>query len=370
MVSYRERGPGGTAALMAPAASIRAHGRAWAVEDDSRTHRSRPDAGFDRTRDLAATRQALVRQFAASCSQRSRSWLLDLYGEGWFHDPEVWADLAAVAAVAGPLLPGPAPSEVAVVIDEDAWAALKPGTALSRPLAYDLRAAVARMGRPVSWWLLDDVAAGRLPPQRLVVMANALWLERGRREALRAALAANGATVLWLYAPGWLSERGLGDAAAVEELTGVPVAAQPWREQAGELAIAGGSGWDLGRHRLRPPPGAAPVLAPAGGEVLGRWEDGTPGCAASGRAGYRAVLLAAPNPDHLLLARLADLAGARRLAAPGVVVDASDRLLAVSSRTGGDPALCATAAVVWPAGEAADAPLAPGGVRVLRQGGP
>lgn len=370
MVAYADRGPGGSAGLMAPAESIRLHGRAWAVEDDSRTHRSAAAAGFYRTADLAATRNAVVRQFAEAAAHRSRTWLLDLYGEGWFHDREVWADLMRVAAAAGPFAAGPAAHQVAVVVDERSWLAFKPGIALSGPLSCGLREDAARMGRPAGFWLLSDLVAGRIPPTALTVVANAVWLDGGARARLRAAVAARGGTVLWLYAPGWLSERG-ADPAAVEALTGIPVAALPWTDQPWNAAatIAGR------RIRLPAAPGAAPVLLPReapGIEVLGRDAAGRPVLAAADLPGFRSVLCALPRPGAALLGELADAAGAHRWASDGVVVSGGGGLLTLASAAGGPTGFRVpqgtAAEAVWPPGAASvpDLSLAPGETRVLR----
>jgi beta-galactosidase len=104
------------------------------------------------------------------------------------------------------------------------------GDVLTRPAVYEVRRALGRMGAPYGQYLLDDVAAGRVPA-KMVVLLTAWSLTADRRERLLAAT--RGSLRIWCYAPGYYD----GDRASLEamsELTGFKMkklaGAQAWAE--------------------------------------------------------------------------------------------------------------------------------------------
>ena len=91
--------------------------------------------------------------------------------------------------------------------------------------ALDLNQVVTmpQSGAPWDFCLLDDIADPRLPDYKLYVFLNAFYVEPARRTAIQAKLARNGATALFLYAPGYLGPDG-ESLADMQALTGIRIA--------------------------------------------------------------------------------------------------------------------------------------------------
>ena len=64
------------------------------------------------------------------------------------------------------------------------------------------------MGAPFEQLLLKDLARPDLPAYKLYIMANAFYLSAAERELVDRVVKRDGATVLWLYAPGYLADTG------------------------------------------------------------------------------------------------------------------------------------------------------------------
>ena len=78
-------------------------------------------------------------------------------------------------------------------------------------------------GAPWDFLLLDDIGSPLLPDYKLYVFLNAFCVEPARREAIHAKLKRNGATALFVYAPGYLGP-GRRIARRDAALTGIRVA--------------------------------------------------------------------------------------------------------------------------------------------------
>lgn len=63
-------------------------------------------------------------------------------------------------------------------------------------------------GASFGLYLLDDFINGRVPPCKAYVFANAFSMDGPRCEAIRGRLEREGATAVWLYAPGYLAPSG------------------------------------------------------------------------------------------------------------------------------------------------------------------
>lgn len=341
IISYADRGIGGTGMLMTPVESVTAHGKLLFTEDDSRTHRSAANAGYERTNNLEETKWTQTRNLLRSIIHNGVQWKFDLYGQGWFAEEKTWQALGALAAVAKSDAPSPYHSEIAVIVDEKSFLALRPGIELTRPLISENRRALSRTGMAdPSWWLLDDFLAGRVPPSKLTVILNAFWLSESQRKALLEQSRRVGGTVLWLYAPGFLDASG-PSLAAMTELTGFQFERVSLKgsgqsvSSVSDSVLKGIPAIDLPTF----PQGVDEYFAVLAGEGI-QAQALFPGStdiaiAAKDHAGFRSVFCAAPSLTPAFLARLAASAAVHAVAPVGTTVLNNSRLLGITCTSGG-----------------------------------
>jgi hypothetical protein len=84
---------------------------------------------------------------------------------------------------------------------------------------------LCRAGAPFEVYLVDDLADARMPDYKLYVMLECFALTDGQRAAVRRKLARPGATALWFYAPGYVTDHGLSSEAA-SEMVGMALRAE------------------------------------------------------------------------------------------------------------------------------------------------
>lgn len=235
-ISYFDRGPGGNAPSMTAAESIPLAGKMYLAEDDTATYLSLGDfPGWKEKVDtLEETNQELVRNTAQCALRNFATWWMDLGAEGWFNDPRMWAEMARLKALDQPLLDHPTPyrPEVAAVIDEESLLRVAYGAEMTTATGIShARLALGRMGCPFGQYLLDDVAAGKVPA-KLYVFLNAWYLSPGDGQKLLQST--RGATRIWCYAPGYregddnpVEAMGKLTGFRVKKMAGIKALAQP-----------------------------------------------------------------------------------------------------------------------------------------------
>ncbi|MDR3708484.1 MAG: beta-galactosidase [Capsulimonadaceae bacterium] len=220
--SYFDRGLHGSGPIMVTADSVALAGKLYIAEDDTATAKSSGNAPGSDVRMTTAeeTNQVLMRNSAEVALRNIATWWMDLGRAGWFDDPAYWMALDTFAPVEQSQLANARPfhPEIASVVDEKSVPLLAwHGHAGS--LLGDSRAALGRAGAPYGQYLQDDVAAGKVHA-KLFVFLTAYRMPQAQRASLLKA--AQGATRIWCYAPGYFD----GDAAslaAVKQTTGFDV---------------------------------------------------------------------------------------------------------------------------------------------------
>jgi len=218
-------------------------------------------------------------------------------------------------------------ADVAVILDHYSIAHTACGNALTGPLLDEQRRAVTLMGMPADVWFLEDVLAGNIPVYRFYLVPDAFFLQANDRAALRAQLARDGATGLYVYLAGAV-DLTIGGR-TMKDLMGItPVRLR----DSGLLQVSVGDGAAYGTRE--------PVSPRF---VFGRDGDPVAGLVGSGHGGLverrgetgLVVWSAAPNVPAALLSEYAVDAGAHLYCAQKAAVYGAGPLLGLRATTGG-----------------------------------
>lgn len=214
------------------------HGKLYFNEVDTETHLHqrqwrwgdslRNPTNFEETRGL------LVRDYAYALTKGFGMWWTDLHG-GTYHDDRIIELLRRLKQV-DERCPGAdrRPSaEIAVILDEASFTYFGDGEPLFNALLTAQKQwEFAFIGAPWEPYLLTDIDNPKLRDFKLYIFLNTFRVTPEQRAAVHARLKRNGATALWVYAPGYIGEK-----LSVENmraLTGISLAES---DTAGELRV-------------------------------------------------------------------------------------------------------------------------------------
>jgi|LSQX01.2.fsa_nt_gb hypothetical protein len=323
--------------------SLRLHDKLCLQELDLRTFtKGYPDEASRQFLAWAADREEFEainrREMGLMMAWGMGSWYYDMAG-GWFHDEGIMADIADVhegyrEGLADVTAWHP---DFAVFADEESshWVPEGMRTVIFTSLNRQ-RVALNTSGVPYDRYLTDDLTHPDMPDYRVYLFLNAYRLTDERIDAINA-LKRDGKTLVFMYAPGFISSEGLSIDRA-SELVGMPL---QWSPEAVSLQCEAVPG----DHPLAE--GLLPVQEGARAAkfwvddpeaiVLGRYADeGEAAIAARDFGAWRSVYVAIPggiNPE--LLNNIARWSGAYAATAPGDAVYMNGRLLCVHGLAGG-----------------------------------
>lgn len=210
-ISYSDRQAGGMGAFMSPVDSVRAHGKLWLNEDDTRTYLTRPEDGYGRADTPQLTYWVHQRNFGQMFPRRLACWYMDLGGTGWLAGKDIWDRIARLRQIYDDHLTEPAPwsPEVALVVDESGPLYLGQTPNIMSRLASHMRLQFYRMGAPFSIYLLSDVIAGKAPPAKAYLFVGCFRMTPQDRQAVKRLT--RDRTAVWFYGSGFLSDRASTD---------------------------------------------------------------------------------------------------------------------------------------------------------------
>ena len=225
---YNNREPGGYVAQREMQDSFRLRNQMFVVEEDSRTHLEdafyRDAMGLYHVEDAV---NALKRDFARNICEDLFAWWYDQHKEGGRYQHEAFYRLfgqQAKIAEAAYRLDRRKNSEIALIYDHESVHCVSYWT---NNLMLDLyrTSDLGRIGAPVDYYFHDDMARDDMPDYKLYLMINTFVLTEAQRGAIIAKARKNGATLLWLYAPGFIhpERQKRMDNRNIEELTGMKV---------------------------------------------------------------------------------------------------------------------------------------------------
>lgn len=222
--SYQVRHLAGSTLNYVPQASARLHGKPLFDENDTRTHLSDPLAGFGRTSTPWETANVLKRDLAQALSQSAGMWFWD-WGKGWFKDAPTMAAVKDFHRIAAQSLERDREpcAEIAVVVSTRSKQFVRGGTDLLRNLySRQFEVNIPRIGAPFDLLLVDDLPRAR--DYKLYIFLDTFYLSDADRQAIRQRVLGGGRTVLWIFAPGFITDDGLS-LSAMSDLTGIQIKA-------------------------------------------------------------------------------------------------------------------------------------------------
>ena len=174
---------------------------------------------------VAESLQRLKALFAQNLVNGWANWWFDLWG-GWYDDEAFLRMFAQMQKVGEESigLPRKSVAQVAVVLDENAYRYLPYGVAQNGgKFAWIIAQlnAVATLGAPHDFYLLDDLADLDLSRYRMLVFLNAFALSEEQRRMIRDRCMKDQRLLVWLYAPGLISDKLSADNAS--SLLGIDV---------------------------------------------------------------------------------------------------------------------------------------------------
>ena len=205
---YAFRGLGGDGLPMQPTESLRVHGKLYLLEEDSLMHNNFDPGGRNQTVENSIA--VYQRNFAQVLTHGlGITWLET---SAFMESPQIvdethaWlARYQQIGQWATRLDRAPS-AEVAVFLDDESFYYQTLKNNISMPLVWQQRVInLNRFGAPHDVYLLNDLLEGNLPPFKLYVFLNPYHLNDARRAALKRITRRDGATSLWLYAPGYLN---------------------------------------------------------------------------------------------------------------------------------------------------------------------
>lgn len=197
--------------------SVKLHGKLWFDENDYRTHRCPPDAGYGRTANLRDSEAIQLRQMGAEICRGMAAWWFDMRS-GWYDEPPFMEIITKLNRIAEKSIDFDRSSnaEIAIVVDEHSLLYTELNSRLTIHLLSAQRLQNGRIGAPVDYILLDDI--GKAKDYKMYVFLNAFRVTPEQKNEIDRLSARNARALVWVYAPGFIGETL--DSKNSEQLTG------------------------------------------------------------------------------------------------------------------------------------------------------
>ncbi len=238
-VSYRDRRPSQPGSVPVPVASVRLHGKLFVLEDDTKPHTAQtttPDDYNPQCTDAESTRNVRLRNSTTALVNHAGIAWMDLWGEGWADDRDLWRMAHRLGELYLPHIRGRLPEapEVAVIVDEHSLTRIQSPGALLEPLILQQQEVLARAGIHYGIYLQSDLTRKAFPDAKLYLFLNPIEVSGEVREAIRERLQRDGKVLVWLYAVALYDEHGYTPDGP-RDVAGIAIKAQPWNSEMGSI---------------------------------------------------------------------------------------------------------------------------------------
>ncbi len=223
---YYGRKPGGFVLSVIPVDSVMLNGKAFFDEDDIRSHLAEKTPLYDkegRAQNLEESVNIFKRDFAYTLSKGMKLWYMD-WGWGWYHDDAIMNTIEKIQNMATESLSKDRQksSDIAVIVSEQSTDYLASKSGLIPSLVHNqIVYQFTRLGTPFDVYLLSDL--GKIPDYKMYVFLDTFYLTEKDLRVIKEKVLCNNHTVLWIYAPGYVTDQGLS-ADAVSNITGIKIA--------------------------------------------------------------------------------------------------------------------------------------------------
>lgn len=335
-ISYADRNFGDGKTTMGATESITDSGKLWIDEDDTSTYLAPRDgrdypgkySGLYTRKD---SREVLRRNLAQETVRNNGVWWMDLFGQGWFDDKNLWREMKSFAKPERDIIARPLPyrPQMRLVMDETSMCMVAAkgaaGITTNRLMALG-RVAANRSGVPFGQYLLSDVLA-KPEAAKLNAMLSVYALNADQRAAC-AALREKSANI-WAWLPAYIdTDRREFSTSATEEATGFKVK----RITAKAAATPTEDGTKIGLKPITGTEYAMPLLSPipeSGDLVLAKFENGSPAIVLRKSGKHPQLFCGVPEIPTELYRHMAELAGAHVYNKQGAVVYANGAYISV-----------------------------------------
>jgi hypothetical protein len=220
--------------------TYRLHGRMYLPDDDHRYHVAGVKS-YGRLHSLRETRSIIRRNIGAYITRNFGSWFADMSrGEGrmgvsWTGEKEVAEILGEMNRLYGKAIDTgyKSASEIAVIFSAESNKYLDVyygPTLMNNLIAWMYYPEFFKLGAPFDVYLAEDLTHPKIRKDyKLYIMMNTFYLTDAQRAAVEN-LKCNGTTILWFYAPGYVSDKGLSTK-QISDLTGITVEQISGKEQ-------------------------------------------------------------------------------------------------------------------------------------------
>jgi hypothetical protein len=312
--SYTARQLGtGYSSFMSLTESIHLHGKVWYDQNDIRTALvDVPTGTYGRAATLGESIEQQWREAGNVLAHGTPMWWFDM-GGGWYDHPDLLAVMRSIGGLLEASLTHDCSSaaEIALVVDEVSPCYWQFDDLYHHHALSEQRLQLGRIGAPVDYILLSDIGNAQLKDYKLYLFANAFVLDSRQRAVIRARLARNHATAIWVYAPGVVD--GTFDPLNSQRLTGIALAmAANGSSQPSQVVFAPWLAEAVGMPSYGPPEGFSPRFHVSQPDVSVLGSDSTNGLitlAAREVDGFHSIYAAAPCLPAVLVRYLADEAG-------------------------------------------------------------
>jgi len=215
------------------------HGKLYFNEVDTETHlhqrQWRWGNSLKNPKDWEETKGLLIRDYGYTLTKGIGMWWTNLHG-GNFHDEQIVELLGDLTRVDKKFLEADRRpnADIAVVLDEETFKYFGDGEPLFNALLTAQKQwELGFLGAPWEPYLLTDMSNPKLRDYKLYIFLNTFRVTPQQRDAIHSRLKRNGATALWVYAPGYIGSEGLSTK-NMQALTGIRLVES---DSAGELRV-------------------------------------------------------------------------------------------------------------------------------------
>jgi len=256
---YQERALGDAGAFRAYPESIRLHGKLFFDEGDDRTYLAK-ESEFKHAKNVDQSQAIMKREALSTLTAGVGFWWFDMQ-RNWYDDTNLLSTARAIYKLADVTLklPRESYSEVAVVFDPTTYYGTKDWLndedKLMLELCQSQLGELQKTGTPFDMLLINDLFAPNAKKYKVYLFLNTWRMEDAFRTTLISKLQRDGNVLVFVYAPGFLSDSGV-DLPAMQDLTGMRFSATPhnlssmtaiWNGEAENLleGVTNGQSWGV-----------------------------------------------------------------------------------------------------------------------------